>query len=227
MPRASRLRHATLLAAIVAVACGTDTIELLPLGTGGSAAGAAGSVSAAGLGGGGTSLGGASAGLGGSSGGSSGAGGSFATGGGGCSGLGCGGFGSENGFGGFGGDGGDCDDNHFLCPCGPQGRCAFGTKCNPRLDVCLAKCENALECREGFLCEDRTCTQCSLDEQCQQFGTFERNVCVEGRCEECRGPSDCPDDRPMCVYRRCVQCDSDDDCPESAVCDEARGRCEK
>lgn len=223
MSRAVWLCRASLLAAAVVVACGTDTIELLPtqpVGVGGSASGAGGTASSPAAGapnGGSPEVAGASgATLGGSA---SGSGGAF----GGCSGFGCGGFGSG---GGFGGDGGECKEFEF-CPCGPQDRCGPGTKCNLRLGWCTPECDNPLECPgEGSLCEDHSCGTCTEDDQCEKYGGFGRRVCVNQRCEECEGPSDCPEDEPMCVGRRCIQCMKDEDCP-SGVCNEPRGRCEK
>lgn len=232
MARALGLSRAGWLVVALAAACGTDTIDLLPTGAGGSAPAAAGAT------GGGSELGGSAnvsgtsgadtSGSGssgsGSSGASAGAGGSNLGGGGtgGCSGFGCGGFGSNDGFG---GDDGEC--NEIFCPCGPQGRCGYGLKCNLRLAMCTPKCESALECGgEGLLCEDDSCATCSEDEQCKQFGGFGRRVCVDDRCEECREQSDCPDDSPMCIARRCIQCLTNEDCP-SKSCDKARGRCDK
>lgn len=227
MPRASGLRHASLLAAVVALSCGTDTIELLPAGMGGGASGGPGGASVSGAestnGGSASGAGASSGGAGGSAAGASG---SFPGGGGsGCNGFGCGGFASGAGAG---GDANDCSDNHVFCPCGPQGRCSFGTKCNARIGLCMPKCDSPLECGgEALLCEEHSCAPCSEDEQCEQYATFDRRVCVEGRCEQCEGPSDCPAESPLCVGRRCLQCLDDDDCPDHAVCDKARGRCQK
>ncbi|MDF3071991.1 MAG: hypothetical protein K0R38_7592, partial [Polyangiaceae bacterium] len=217
-------RRRTLLAAALVVACGTDTIDLLPAGVGGSVSGATAGGSAAGTamtsGGGGS--GGSGAGFGGGASGSGGVGGAS-----GCSGLGCGGFGSNDGFAGEGGEGGECKDFEIFCPCGPQGRCGVGTKCNERLGRCTQQCDYPFECGgDGFLCEEHSCAICTDDQQCEQYGSFGRRECVDGRCEECAESSDCPDESPMCVGRRCIQCLTNEDCP-SRICNKARGRCEK
>jgi hypothetical protein len=237
MSRARWLCGASLLAAVVAVACEPDTIDLLPPGVGGSTSERGGSGGAAGTeatsGGGnagmsGVSGAGAVSGSGGSASGGSGGNdsgpGGGGMGGGGCSGLGCGGFPFDNGFG---GEPSDCDNFELFCLCGPQGRCATDLKCNERLDRCTPKCDSPFECgTEWLICEDHSCASCSDDEQCEMWGSFERTVCVEGRCEECANSMDCLPDSPMCVGRRCLQCLTDEDCP-GRVCNKARGRCEK
>lgn len=223
MSRAVWPRRATLLAAALVVACGTDTIDLLPAGVGGSVSGATGGGGAAGTamtsGGGGGGSGGSGAGVGGGASGNGGVGGAS-----GCSGLGCGGFGSNDGFG---GEGGECKDFEVFCPCGPEGRCGIDTKCNERLGLCTRKCDYPFECGgDGFLCEEHSCAICNDDQQCEQYGSFGRRECVDGRCEECEESSDCPDESPMCVGRRCIQCLTNEDCL-SRVCNKPRGRCEK
>lgn len=91
----------------------------------------------------------------------------------------------------------------------------------------MPRCDSALNCGgDGFVCEDHTCAPCYSDDQCLQYG-FQRHVCLEGRCEECKDSSDCTLDSPMCILKRCIQCLSDDDCANHAACDKARGRCAK
>jgi hypothetical protein len=214
---------------VVGVACGTNTMDLLPLGVGGGT-----SSGAVGTGGGGGSelmttggnaagggTGGTSAGTGGdAASGSSGApsaGGGATSGDGGCGGVGCGGD-----AGGQGGDSGECTDR--FCPCGPQGQCSMPWRCNERLGLCLPECDGPWECPEGFLCEESTCAACTEDTQCERYGPFLRTVCVNGRCEECAAPSDCPLDSPICFGRRCVECVTNDDCV-GGLCNKW-GRCE-
>ncbi|RYZ01529.1 MAG: hypothetical protein EOO73_35295 [Myxococcales bacterium] len=91
----------------------------------------------------------------------------------------------------------------------------------------MPECDSALECEgEGLLCEEHSCAACNEDSQCEQYGSFGRDVCVMGSCEECKAPSDCPAETPWCVGWRCIQCRTNDDCA-SHNCNKARGRCEK
>lgn len=235
MARVVRLRPACalLLGAVLALGtgmsgCGTDTIDLLPLGAGGgsedSAAGEP--ASEAGRGGNAGNGGADVAGTGGNAG-SAGVGGGGKAG---CSGFGCGGFGNSSGSG-SGGDGFDCTQFPALCDCGPEGRCDFGMRCHPTEHVCVGKCDGPEQCgNSGKVCLDHLCSRCTSDQSCEQYGTFQRHVCVQayGLCLECEDKSDCPPERPLCGDDgRCVECFEDKDCPDDEQCDQLRRRCNK
>jgi hypothetical protein len=250
MKRGAQLLRGGLLAATLALACGTDTIELLPPRgeAGGPPAGGSATSGAPGEGASGSTNAGMSGSAAAGAAGSGGSGGSFAGGGtdmGGCSGLACGGFGN---FTGAGGDG-SCDDFHEGCPCGPQDRCDFGLTCNTQLGTCLRSCINgrALTCgTDELLCRDSICQPCGSDPECVRFGAPGRERCVKGRCQECAttndcyGPDRCVDNRCIqcmdsndcvaptgqCFEKHCVECAKDEDCP-SGKCEDFTWRCVK
>jgi len=248
---ARRLRQAGLLAglaALLAVACGADTISLLPPMPGGSAgAGAvagnatAGQMPSAGSD---NASGGSSSGAGGNAGSVNG--GSNAQGGSICSGLGCGGVVS------IGGNiaGPPCFNGFDNCtPCSPQGQCPNGQQCDPGRDRCVwclgdrdcgdkephcdratgrcaPGCDVEQRCVDGRVCDTAwdVCVQCVTRDDCAS--RFPDVFCHQHRCVECEVSDDCegPGQR-YCLGYRCIECLSDHDCPNNEFCNND-GRCQ-
>ena len=206
------------LGPLVAVACGSETIDLLPPQMGQEAAGSAGDSA-----GGSTTSSGA--------GGNAGASGSAASAGNGgtavtCFGLGC--AGSFN-FGGFGGtfmDDDDCNPQEQQCaPCQVDEQCPNDDRCSLLLGGKCVECAQAEHCYAGFSC-DLGVGRCA--QACQEsIDCPEERVCDEsgGVCVECLDHFDCGLEERYCnkLSHRCVECLSDDDCGESKVC--AGGNC--
>jgi len=224
MRRFIRLRPAGLLAAlgaVVAVACGTDYIELLPLSAGSSSVsggfggqeigGRGGMPSVAGTAGNLTA--GASSGSGGDTNeGGEGAMGGFAPSGGrgyggfaGCAGFGCGGFGGSGGA-----PQGQCSENdlRWCAPCDDQLGCRAPYRCNERIQLCLPSCESAEQCRPARVCDPtfKTCGPCFSDEQCATQGRPDLRACelTSGRCVECNDRVPCADPE-VCAVAQCVK----------------------
>lgn len=247
MPRSNRLRPAGLLAAsvgLVAAACGTDTIDLLPLSAGASSA-------EAGSGNGGQTLGGHgptghggkefTAGSAGASGGRSGMGGrpsvsagdggsagSFQNGGKGggyCAGFACGGTTS--------GAGGSVDprcpdpnpNSPWCTSCQGSTDCPPQFSCNGYIGFCRPTCMSGLECPNDGVCDAMysTCIACFDDDQCAAEGNPKRRACEFGRCVECNEHVDCP--RGSCHSLQCLICNDDKDCTGGRRCDKTQGRC--
>lgn len=55
--------------------------------------------------------------------------------------------------------------------------------CPPELGVCMGV---------GRCCDTHYCLNCIVDAHCARF-------CVGGVCSACRGPADCPAERPVCA----------------------------
>jgi hypothetical protein len=256
MTAAQRLRQAGLVAALgaaMALACGSDVIDLLPPASGLSGgAGTAGSPVQAGMdteggkagsdampqagsaGSGGTSAGGGSGGV---------SVGGFA----GCSsGFNCGGFndGFGGGFGCINGPGGciSCSNDdecplgkhcsHFLgnicVQCADKGQCRQGYTCDRLVGRCGKSCESTIDCDEGHVCDmaQGTCVSCFDNRDCEQDPDPDTRFCVARRCVECMVPGDCiVPGRPVCAAFQCVECAGDDDCG-GRHCDIGRGQCE-
>jgi hypothetical protein len=250
MALASGLSRAALLAAAgacVALACGTDTIDLLPervseragSSSGGASAGqdGAGAGSATDMGGSTTQAGSNAEAGGGKSGGAAGS----AS----CSGGPCGGNNSNTGGfdngGGF-GNGcpfGGCQScfNNNQCPdwlhcserfgnvcveCDDEVGCRPDQRCNLSIGRCAQVCEHNDECSEGRVCDPtlKACVFCTVDQQCLSDQNENTRRCVAGYCFECIEPSDCPKGpREICANWRCVECASDEDCGFDQHCD--------
>lgn len=242
MSRSFRLGPAGLLAALgalVAVACGTDTIELLPLNSGGSGSSGGGTGGRLGGGSGGADSTASGAGAGGvvtpaGGGGTGGAGnggtaGAFSNGGKG-GGYGC--FGSA--CGGFSGAGGGsyspCPDPTppWCTPCSSNDDCREPERCNLRVGLCLPGCTTTTDCtNEGHVCDPtyKTCGPCFNDDQCAERGNPKRRACelsLGGRCVECNERVACT--QGVCSLNQCVECRNDSDCM-GRPCDEIHGRC--
>jgi hypothetical protein len=251
MPDTSRLSRGAALAALVslvAVSCGTETIELLPLVPNG---GTAGGVIA---GDGGTGAIGATSGNAGEPPGGSqsggmggqpfgGTGGSF----GGCTGFGCGG--SGDGSGGTGGpvcNGGfgpctpclsdeQCGDWHCskllgnVCvACTDSSHCKSGLRCDLPVGRCAPSCDANLGCRDNRVCDPQflTCVDCTDDEQCEMDDNPDTSFCSFRRCVECTRDDDCEGSKhELCVNGRCADCFGDKDCEFDEQCN-AAGYCE-
>lgn len=252
-----RLRQVGLasgLFAFTALACGADTISLLPPLTGGTAgmAASAGSRSVSDGGdddndghGGSESPGDAGRGGGGAAG-TSPNGGVPSFGGVFCNG--CGGLGNASGSLAFGGN--TCVPGYDNCtPCGPNGQCPMDQQCAPELgNVCVwcqdrddycgkdARCDVltgrcAPACANGELCFDgKICDKAQgVCLQCASDHDCDRirpdMICHQHRCVECEVSDDCTGrGRRYCVGYRCYECIENHECPEGKSCD--GGRCE-
>jgi len=240
------------LTSLVALSCGSDTIDLLPTlagASGGSASGsggAGGSFTTAGTEASGGSnsgmpgnggMAGASAGVGGSAGGRLGSGGHN-----GCSGPGCGGS--------LGGafpflceqssvsscqpcaDEGQCPANqhcaqHFCAECARDDDCNGGV-CDKFAHRCAPMCQNSIECRGGRICDTtfNACVTCTQTEGCPPSTDMDARICDPylRRCIECLGDANCGGDRKHCVRYQCV-CLNNADCGDGMFCDQNSGRC--
>jgi hypothetical protein len=252
-PRRSQAGLLAALASLVAVSCGSDTIDLLPSLEGGSV-GQAGS--SAGSSSGGTSAGSSGTSQGGTSGngnvagmlsmGGNQNGGSLTL----CSGYGCGGFGTNPFGGGFGdvcnGGNGYCTPcaSDEQCPpelhcshilgnvcvqCTERRHCRPGFSCDRWRGRCGPSCQSALDCGDGRVCDtlQNTCVACLDNEECEQDGDPDTHICYQQRCVECQVNADCMhNDRHVCAALRCVQCAANEDCNAGmGVCDIGRGQC--
>jgi len=244
MSRLIRLRPAGLLAAsisLVAVACGTDTLDLLPRGALAGMAGAgSGGQPLAGTGGVEITAGNAGAASGSQSGmggllnggaGDGGNGGSFQNGGKGggygCVGFTCGGS-NAGGGGGSGGTDPRCPEpgSPWCTPCNDSDDCPPQFSCSS-FSYCRPTCTSSWECPKDGVCDETygTCGPCFSDPQCAAEGIPKRNACeiVLGRCVECNERVDCM--RGNCVSLQCVICDDDKDCMGGKRCDRGLGKC--
>lgn len=121
-----------------------------------------------------------------------------------------------------------CLATDLSTPCGNQGQCPEGMRCNHRVGnppVCEEDlgCMDNDDCAEGEVCNPGTtrcepgCTPENQAEVCQA-----RELCVDGRCVECQGDEDCAAglecdvDAGLCVGEG--NCFTDRDCPAGEVC---------
>jgi hypothetical protein len=229
--------------AMIVVACGTDTIELLPLSAGSSVGSGAGTHS--GNAGAGANLNAGNAGTSGGmapgGAGSGGMAGFFPNGGrGGCSGFSCagssGGGGLSGNSGGSSGGNGDnpaCADNDLpFCmpsPCTDNSDCRPPFRCNTRLSLCLNGCNSSMDCLlERHVCDPttNTCVACFEDAQCVDDGSPKTRACEysTGHCVECNERVPCL--QGTCINLQCIECVNDQDCGAGRICDKVRGRCE-
>jgi hypothetical protein len=235
--------------ALVVLACGSETIDLLPDRSAGGAAmatagqsnagtesaGLAGALTSdSGGGGSGSGSGGVSAGTG--SGGSCG---------GTCGGDNVGGAVSSGGY--FNGcpygtacqrcadDGGcpdrlHCSQQFGVCvECDELTACRQGFRCNVSTGRCAPSCDRSDDCTDGRVCDQElgACVQCWSHQQCENDPWPSTHRCVLGQCVECTQASDCQDpERPICSQNelRCVQCWFDQQCPFNQRCE--LGRCQ-
>jgi hypothetical protein len=230
MSHAPRLRPAGLLAAlasVVAVACGSDTIDLLPpvadaIGGGGASnAGTRADVGGGIMGGAGSIIpvaaagnAGSFAGRGGTPGGSGQAG---RNGSGDCTGPGCDSGGNTS----FGGTfnfpceltgtcttclkDSQCPTDrycvHNIClECSNDKQCKPGYSCDRLIGHCSPSCQNSLECRDGRVCDPTqgACVTCTPNG------------------DECPSPDGNDPEARICYFRRCVECTGDQDCTQGA-----------
>jgi hypothetical protein len=229
---ARRIRQAGLfagLAALTALACGSDTISLLPVpsASGGSAGQAATAGSSnggeatpsAGRNNDGGSRNGSGAGRGGNGnvGGNVDQAGALSFGGSLCNGQSCaGGFNGAGNPSGFGG--GTCVAGIDNCtPCGPNGQCPMDMRCGTSKQTknrCVWCVEDA-DCDHGMSCDiatGRCAPPCRSSEDCQAD-----RICdmASGVCVQCASSNDCErtrPDLPVCHAHRCYECEFADDC---------------
>lgn len=226
---ARRIRQAGLLvglAALTALACGSDTISLLPVP--GPSGGSAGQSASAGSSSGGDAMpsagrdneggsrngGGAGRGGNGDAGSSVELGGSVSFGGAFCNGPGCAG-----GTNGTGNPGGTCIAGIDNCTaCGPNGQCPTGLRCGSSSKQTKNKCVTCVEdgdCDHGTRCDiptGRCAAPCRSSEDCGPD-----KVCdtAFGVCVQCASQNDCERIRPdlqACHMHRCFECEYADDC---------------
>ncbi len=230
----------SVLALLVGLSCGSETIDLLAspsvgAGTGGGqpTAGAAGMDAAP------TGQGGARAGA-------TGAGGMS------CTAENCGATANRGG-----------DGHSPFCPNGPNcGQCSSNEDCSGQAPHCAAwlgntcvECTGTEHCERGFRCDKSTgrcaeeclassdcsalddfvcdvpqgiCAECLVDLDCMEDGNPETTRCVGRRCFACYSNDDCVGSgRPYCLGFHCAECVLDQHCPPDARCHLGRGRCEQ
>jgi len=100
----------------------------------------------------------------------------------------------------------------------PDPSCAdYQAACEANPDDCLAfrqLCECHRECTEAR-CVD-TSPECLIDSHCPWF---DRSLCVDERCVECRVNTDCADTTDACVDGACTAaCTADAQCPLLNTC---------
>jgi len=96
-----------------------------------------------------------------------------------------------------------CPDYDAACQANPDDCLAFETLC---------KCNR--DCTDS-LCVD-TSPECIIDSHCPWF---DRTLCVDRKCVECRSPADCSDSTNLCVSGACIpRCTSDSECPLLHTC---------
>jgi hypothetical protein len=228
--------------ALAPLACGADTISLLPAmgGSAGEAAGTAGTHNDTGGDAGNESHGGADGGAGRSG---SASGGSLSNGGSSCSGSGCAGFGN-GGAPTFGGNA-QCVSPFDNCtPCGPNQQCPNGMHCSVELqnkcvwclrdedcgsrdahcDVttgrCGPPCDAEQRCTDARVCDvaQDVCVQCVGRQDCER-NRPDLPYCHQRRCVECEVSDDCSGPgRQYCIGYRCIECFTDHDCPNGEFC---------
>ena len=241
-PRLGRAGVLTGLLSVIALACSSDIVELLPLAGGASNGGAGGSagqdaVPSSGASTGGSNAGGSPTSQGGLAGATQAGGGNGGAAGGGCFGFGCAG---ENGFSGsFGGPNcgnGSCTPclNDAQCPleqhcsallnnvcvqCSIKGpsQCKPNYNCDVLVGRCAPGCDSTFECNDDRVCDlnQGTCVSCIDNRECEQDGDPRTSVCYQRRCVECAQHSDCTKqggEQRWCSKLQCVQCLSDKDC---------------
>jgi hypothetical protein len=243
------------LLAVIAVACSSDLVELLPL-TGGTSAGGAGSSAGqdtitSGAGTGGSNAAGMTtqAGFAGAPHAGGGNGGNGGSGGGACFGFGCAG---ESGFSGsFGGP--YCGNGNSCTPCGSNtncfsenefclnnvcvqcatagpSQCRQGFNCDLVVGRCAPACDDTSDCNDGGVCDSNqgTCVWCIENHDCTEDGVPAGDVCYLHRCVDCTQDTDCRSRGRRCSGFRCVWCLTDNDCkdPDRNHCNVPRGDCE-
>lgn len=97
--------------------------------------------------------------------------------------------------------------------------------CNQAQRICVAACENSLDCPLGEVCDAtlKQCAQCASNLDC---GDNER--CLAGQCEQylpCQSDNQCTPYGLLCNLERgaCNECENNAGCPNSYYCEE--GRC--
>jgi hypothetical protein len=126
---------------------------------------------------------------------------------------------------------GDCPDRQrcskkfgVCVECDEPGACRLGFRCNVSTGRCAPACERSDDCFDGKVCDEGlgACVQCSSDTQCEDDQISSTHRCYLGQCVECTQQSDCHDpERATCAPNqlRCVECLFDEQCPFDQRCE--------
>jgi hypothetical protein len=118
-----------------------------------------------------------------------------------------------------------CSQQFGVCvECDETAGCRQGFRCNVSTGRCAPSCESSDDCANGKVCDQElgACVQCSTDEQCENDQWSSTHRCALGWCVECTQASDCNDqERPICAPSelRCVQCLFNEQCPFNQRCE--------
>jgi hypothetical protein len=122
-------------------------------------------------------------------------------------------------------------DEVNLCPDGLNAQCPQGLRCNKLTTVCEEDlgCSTADDCSPGETCNpgSRACVpKCTVDTQAEVCAAGER--CVQERCVQCGGDSECGVGLVCDAAGRCTagaRCYTDRDCAVPLVCFVQTGAC--
>lgn len=83
-------------------------------------------------------------------------------------------------------------------------------------------CDSSEDCKDGLVCVDKKCQECSEDTHCADGETCEAGACVAK--PECAADTDCGDGK-VCKAGKCAACTGDSQCGPGGKCE--AGACER